>query len=267
MKKLLNIFICFFSVLMISAQEPMTTKSARAAKYYEDGKENYRLFYYKEAEEELLKAIEIDKNFIEPYMVLAKLYWDNNRLEEAIETYKKGLTIDPAFYTYGFLYEAVLETKLGRYSDALANYSKLLELEQKDQKLIALAKKGIDQSNFAINAVLHPVEFKPERLSNTINSDDDEYWPSLSVDGSTLVFTRLVGSASHGNMQEDFYESTWKDSCWTMAKDVGSPLNTYDNEGAQSLSATGGEFWVVAICIFLKKQVIDGRTLKILAHP
>jgi outer membrane protein OmpA-like peptidoglycan-associated protein len=105
--------------------------------------------------------------------------------------------------------------------------------------MVALAKRGIEQSDFAINAVQHPVEFKPERLSKAINSEDDEYWPSLSADESTFVFTRLVGSALKAHPQEDFYQSFWKDSVWTYAKNVGAPLNTYDNEGAQSLSANG----------------------------
>lgn len=256
MKKLFIIVISCIALLNLYCQEPLTTKSARAAKFYEEGKEYYRLFYYKEAEETLLRAIDADEKFIEPYMVLAKLYWDRNRLEEAIETYKKGLAIDPPFYVHGFLYEASLETKLGRYSDALSNYSKVLELEQKDQKLIALAKKGIEQSNFAINAVKNPVEFKPVRLSANINSEDDEYWPSLSADESTLVYTRLLGSADKSpNMHEDFYESVLKDSIWVLARNVGAPLNTYDNEGAQSLSANG----MVMIYTVCNRRGVLGR--------
>ncbi|MFW5752121.1 MAG: OmpA family protein, partial [bacterium] len=41
------------------------------------------------------------------------------------------------------------------------------------------------------------------------------------------------------NRQEDFYISYWKDNQWTVSEPLGPPLNTPENEGAQSISADG----------------------------
>jgi outer membrane protein OmpA-like peptidoglycan-associated protein len=241
------VFLVLFIPLTTMAQEGYSTKSERAIKFYEEGRENYRLFYYDEAEKLLLKSIDADKNFMEPYMVLAKLYWDRDSLEKAVDMYNRGLQIDPGYYTYGFFYKGALEIKLARYAEAVISFSRVLELETKDLKLIALSKKGLANASYAVEAFKNPVEFKPERLSESINTDDDEYWPCISADENDLVFTRLVGSASGSNMQEDFYESEWKNNAWTPAKNVGYPLNTFDNEGAQSLSADG-QFMVYTVC-------------------
>ncbi|MCZ2140606.1 MAG: hypothetical protein LC096_04365, partial [Bacteroidia bacterium] len=73
-----------------------------------------------------------------------------------------------------------------------------------------------------------------QNLGDSINTHDNEYLPSLSLDGNTLVFTRNVG----GN--EDFFISK-KDSnsTWHKAKNMGYPPNTNLPDGGAKLSADG----------------------------
>jgi len=51
------------------------------------------------------------------------------------------------------------------------------------------ARKMIDKCQFALTQVANPVPFKPENIGQNVNTDLDEYWPSLSVDERTLVYT------------------------------------------------------------------------------
>jgi len=57
-------------------------------------------------------------------------------------------------------------------------------------------------------------------MGENINSEDDEYWPSITVDGNTIIFTRLVGSKviTGGDRrvmaQEDFYTTHFVDNEW-----------------------------------------------------
>lgn len=85
----------------------------------------------------------------------------------------------------------------------------------------------------------------PKRLSDSINTYADEYWPSITADDSTLIFNRLIGTGYF--KQEDFYYST-KDSLgnWRKALPIDA-LNTDGNEGAQSISANG-RFMVFTAC-------------------
>jgi outer membrane protein OmpA-like peptidoglycan-associated protein len=233
--------------LFCLAQNQYTSHSKKAIDHYEAGLKNYRLYYFDVAEYEFLKAIKADELFVEPYIVLARTYLDSKQPEKALEYYAKGLRINPMFYTLGFLEKGEIEIRLGRYEDALESFQSLLAYEKKNIKLIQRGERGIKQAKFCIKAEKNPVKFNPIRLSDAINTKDDEYWPSLSADEQTLVFTRLVGSAEKKFMQEDFFISTKNDTSWTLAKNVGKPLNTPDNEGAQSISADG-KIMVYTVC-------------------
>ncbi len=73
-----------------------------------------------------------------------------------------------------------------------------------------------------------------QNMGDSINSKENEYLPSISLDGSKMVFTRNVG----GN--EDFFISS-KDSNqhWHKAQNMGYPPNTGLPDGAAKLSADG----------------------------
>ncbi len=245
------LFISFYAF----GQGDYTVKSKNAIKHYEEGLRNFRLYYYDVAEQELLKAIQAEENFIEAYIVLARIYVKTDKLEQAVEYLSKGLPINPGFYTIGYLEKGEIEMYLGRYADAHQSFTELLQYEKKNTSMIERGKKGIEKADFCANAVKKPVEFKPVRLSNAINSKDDEYWPSLSADEQTLVITRLVGSHEKKFVQEDFYISHRLDTVWQTAENAGQPLNTNDNEGAQSISANG-KIMVYTVC---NRQGIFGK--------
>jgi outer membrane protein OmpA-like peptidoglycan-associated protein len=91
-----------------------------------------------------------------------------------------------------------------------------------------------------MEAVQHPVDFKPVNMGPSINTSGDEYWPSLSADEQILVITRLIPSDEFmKKVHEDFFMSHRREESWELMKNAGSPLNTGDNEGAQALSGDG----------------------------
>jgi outer membrane protein OmpA-like peptidoglycan-associated protein len=98
-------------------------------------------------------------------------------------------------------------------------------------------QQNIASCRFAIDAVKNPVDFNPERLSENINTINDEYWPSVSLDGRKLVFTRLLKPAV-GLPHEDFFIAEFDSAGWGKAAPI-TEINTPENEGAQALSADG----------------------------
>ena len=109
-------------------------------------------------------------------------------------------------------------------------------LTQGEQLLLASCR-------FSVDAVRHPVLFHPVDPGDSINSEAEEYWPSLNAEANKLVFTRLQTKDRRGQKipkpQEDFYYAVLDSSGWHKAKPIGSPVNTDENEGAQTLSADG----------------------------
>lgn len=232
--------LCTF--IMIGAQE--TTTSRKAKKLYLEGKQWTRLGDAQKAIPLLQKAIETDNDFIEAYLVLADAYFSSRQINKCIETYQTGLNIDPSFYPRGYYQLANIQAEQGLYKQAQKNLETYITLEpaKADQSPV---HKLEAQLTFALQQINNPVDFSPVNLGEKINSEFDEYWPSLSADEKTLVLTVLVPKDPTKawnlyNMQEDFYYSV-KDSNnqWTKVKYLGNQINTPGNEGAQSISADG----------------------------
>src|SRR5690606_13008566 len=77
-------------------------------------------------------------------------------------------------------------------------------------------------------------------LGPEVNTELAEYFPSLTVDGATLLFTRrLTGPDYPQGFNEDFFISEKVEGSWQKAINLGAPINTINNEGAPSLSADG----------------------------
>lgn len=238
----MNKFWSFFFVLIFSAVAGISQSSEKKAaiKLYNEALIYHTNNKYPEAIQLLSKAISIDPEFIEAYLVLAEAYDENKQPDKAIEVYRVSLPKNPMRHPYGYIKKAKLEYKLARYEDAKESYESFLALNINDADYKNRARKGIIRCEFAINAVNNPVDFKPYDLGAGINTANDEYWPCITADESTLVITRQVkDSSSYMGKQEDFYFSTRGAENWNVAVNAGKPLNTNGNEGAQTISADG----------------------------
>ena len=86
--------------------------------------------------------------------------------------------------------------------------------------------------------------FNPVNLGINVNSNADEYLPAISADGSTLIFTRSENVK--GVRNEDFYISYNDTDQWQFANNLGEPINTQKNEGAQCITADGKTLYFTA---------------------
>ncbi|HEX2393810.1 MAG TPA: hypothetical protein VHI78_00600, partial [Bacteroidales bacterium] len=239
MKKFFIYILIILAGSVLPAQEP-ASKSKKAIDAYNQGLRSYSINSYSNAEQFFLTAIKEDNTFIEAYLVLAEVYEDWKKPQNAIEIYRRGLPIKESFYPYGYIRLGNLQFREGLYSDAMESYKQFLDLDKTNQNHIDKAHDGILRCEFALKAIKNPVDFHPVNLGPKVNTSRDEYWPTLSADEKTLVITRMVDSDEFmKEVQEDFYISTWQDSSWTEMKNAGRPLNTGDNEGAQSITGDG----------------------------
>ena len=96
-KYLLGIFLCF--TITLSAQRVYRTESKKAIRLYEEGLRAYNLQNYAYARELLLAAIQTDEYFQDAYMVLAEIFWDDQKFENAISYYNAAILIQPLDYS------------------------------------------------------------------------------------------------------------------------------------------------------------------------
>lgn len=242
-----RLFILLFYLLSIavsSGQYSPRTSSSKALKHFTNARQHYEFYAMQEAISELKKAVEIDSNFIDAQLLLAEVCSDAKNYPLAIKSYKRVIAIDPLFFPNSMYNLAKLERSTGLYEDAKGHYEQFIDLERISEEKRNDALSEIVHCNFSIQAVNNPVPFNPVNLGPAINSSYDEYWPSITADGLTLVITVQIPKTRgfdefSRNVQEDFFISKWENGKWTPRKSMGRTINTDLNEGAQSLSADG----------------------------
>ncbi len=225
--------------------------SRKAIKRFEEAQSCYKIGDQACVEESLLKAIKADDEFIEAYQMLAQLCYEQGRMEEAIANYARTLEIDPEGNPEGYRLLAGLKLMTGDYEGALELAEQYLAFPAEKVKNKGAGTSIRDKCLFAMEAIRNPVPFEPENLGPAVNSAYSEYWPALSVDEQMLMFTVMLPlRAQTGEeaiaLQEDFFYSIKSEGSWEQRINAGSPLNTSDNEGAQSLTADGRTLWFTA---------------------
>lgn len=229
------------------AQGDVSSKDKKAAKYYQTGKEYYDSRNNELAEINLLKALERDPNFAEAELLLAYIYQDQGIFPEAIVHYEKAININPDFFPEMHSSVGLLLLNEGKYEKAKKYFEQYLTYRSSPLMMKDLALDGLDDCYFAIEALKNPVPFKPINMGEGVNSQNPEYYPSLSVDGKTLLYTRRLSSKSSvSGFNEDFYVSRHNGKEWTKSYNL-SGVNSNNNEGAPTLSADG-QLLIFTIC-------------------
>jgi len=239
--------------LAAHAQTGLSTTSRKAVKAYELAEMAFRFEEYRKAEQLLKEAVDTDPLFFEAFILLGELYEQTKADTGAIDAYRRAVEIAPDKYPAAFFYLASLEFSNGMYENALAHYEVYLSYEGIQEKNRKIAEKNILNSRFAMEALKNPVPFAPVNLGSNINTEANEYFPCLTADNQTLLFTRLVKDPkSYTGRQEDFFTSIWRENDWQPATNIGPPINTINNEGAPTLSADGN------ILIFTACESVNG---------
>jgi outer membrane protein OmpA-like peptidoglycan-associated protein len=248
--KWIPIILLFFVFNFIKAQN-YSTNDRKAIELFEKALEYYNQGQLETALAIVQKVHERDKNFIEPYLLKADIYHEQNKYLDEIGTLKKVIEINPSFNEKIFLMLGKAEYKTGNYPDAVEHFNHFIEVGQVHNE-IAEAKNWLRKAEFAAYAIEHPVPFDPVLLSTNINSPYKDYWPSLTIDEQELYYTVQLPTnqrSPYGDMvyQEDLFVSKkGTDGKWQASKNIGPPINTDDNEGSQSISANGQFLFYVA---------------------
>lgn len=238
---LMTAILCNVSVL--EAQQRYSTDSKRAIKLFEEALRYYSAKRSQEAIDILAKAIKADEDFIEAYMVTGDCHADLGQMEEAIENYQRAIDIDPEFFVNTHKQLADAQMSIGKYEDAVVNYRNFIGKPGANPKIKEDASRSLKNAVFGAEAIKTPVPFDPVNLGPSINTDEFEYFPVLTADEQTLVFTRNKRPQGSMDYQEDFYVSKWDGEVWTTARNIGPPINTDDNEGAQTITADGTQLF------------------------
>ncbi|WP_066759617.1 OmpA family protein [Crocinitomix algicola] len=205
------------------------------------------------------KAIAKDENFIDAYIIKADYATRIGKHDMAITAYKKAIEINPEASSTGYIYFdlSLLEWNYGAYADALVHAKKFITYKNANPESVKEAMWLIKNCEFAVEAIKNPVPFDPKNVGAGVNSEDPEYFPTLTVDEKQLLYTRRVTS-SNGYQQEDFFVSTDKNGYWNTGEPMPPNINTFNNEGAPTFAPDGRTLIFVG-CIDPRYGYGEGR--------
>jgi outer membrane protein OmpA-like peptidoglycan-associated protein len=187
----------------------------------------------------LLQAIETDKNYVDAYLSLAGVYSQLRSHKSSTEFYEKAFNLDPAYtMEYKLPYSINLAAE-GQFQKALEAINDLLEKKPpRNSTSLKAAQYRKRCFEFAVEYEKKNINskyvFAPINAGANVNSSSSEYFPSLTIDGKELIFTRRLGA-----INEDFFYSDKTDTTWNKAGPVKGSVNTEQNEGAQNISIDG----------------------------
>lgn len=222
-------------VLLVTGFYSVAQNSSKTQQQFEKALQYYKLQEYENAISEIQKLLKKSPDYVDATLLLADIYHDIRSTENEVKSLENALQYSQnplIFYRLGKANYSV-----GNYEKALFNFEKYTLSNVISEVRKTELQQLVKSCRFAIDAIKSPVEFNPVRLSENINTVDDEYWPSISLDGRKLVFTRLL-KPNAGLPQEDFFIAELDSIDWGKAATIFE-INTRENEGAQALSAEG----------------------------
>jgi outer membrane protein OmpA-like peptidoglycan-associated protein/tetratricopeptide (TPR) repeat protein len=236
----------FTKAIVLVGQSDYTTPITASEKT----KEAYRKAYvyilqrdYKSAKKDLNKLIKKDPTFVNSYIQLGYISEAEGDLEKAKEFFEKSLELAPDYYPKAYMNLGRIGMKEEAYEDVVTHLTKFLTYDEMHPNLVHKAEKRLGDAKFRPKALANPVAFQPKNLGENINSDDREYFPSITLEDE-LVYTVQIGQGQQG--QEDLYRSQCVENEWNERQPI-LDVNTSENEGAQSISADG-KLLVFTVC-------------------
>lgn len=277
---------CIFFLLTLMVfplvSHAQISKSKKAMEYYNQAKALYGGMQIKGALLAVDKALEKDPAFLAAMLLKADICHTDRNYQLETEMYYKAFAIDSVCFINGWYSLGKAEFYLSRFPDAIKAFRTYGRLAQ-NQRNILNYDDWIFRAQYAQKAVESGFKLEPNNLGASVNSVYDEYWPSLTADEKTLVFTvqvpRDTALFRKGSLpkveqfyQEDFYQCNGDTfDIWKPRVAIQS-LNSDGNEGAQTLSADGQWLFFTACnrrdgkgsCdIYFARKVADGWTLPV----
>ena len=223
---------CIF-LLPSQGQIPLSSTNKKALDAYEKANQFLKERNIEKAFGEFEEAIERDKLFAEPYFQLGRLYEQNRQFGNAILNYEKAVNAQEKTSVTEIAAQQVgqLYLRKGDYQKALVFLEKGIgAVTTSNQKRY---KVRIENCKFALESINKPLIINPLELPKSVNKFQSQYFPVLTADRETLIYT------GNQDSDENIYVTSIKDKVWTEPVSISEKINTTQNEGTASISADG----------------------------
>ena len=241
--RVLLFFISVFSISLSFAQVYDPEKvNAKAMKLYEKALDLLNDGQIKDALPLLGQSIRTDSNFVDAYLSMAGALGQLKKYDLSVKMYEQARQKDSAYFIVYLLPYSINLAGQGKFTEALASVNTFLQYPKLNERSIKSGNYRKRSYEFAIKyAAEHnqsDYAFTPINLGDSVNTIHAEYYPSVTVTDSLLVFSR---KDEHG--REDFIESAITKKGFGQSKLIEGDINIETRKGALSVSQDGE--WMV----------------------
>ncbi len=187
----------------------------------------------------LESAISIDPKYVDAYLSLGGVQGELKKYDESVHNYEQAQKLDKTYFQPYHLPYSINLAGMGRFDSALVAVNTFLKTQNLDEISVRSGSYRKRCYQFAMDYHNKHLDqhyiFNPINLGDNVNTAYSEYLPTLSVDDSLLVFSRI---AKNGG--EYFYRSRMIDALhFTKAEKIPGDLNIEMFKGALTVSMDG----------------------------
>jgi outer membrane protein OmpA-like peptidoglycan-associated protein len=223
----------------------------KAIKYYDQAVEYLRDNSLPESIPFLRKAIAADSNYVDAILSLAGVYGQLKKHELSVYNYEWAKRKDTIYFKQYHLPYSINLAGLGKFKEALVAIDYFLAIPKISPNSIKAGNFRKRCYEFALQyESTHPISnyvFAPVNLGDHVNSEKSEYYPSVTIDDSLLVFTRRGEG-----YREDFMQSKIVNNEYQPATVINGDINIEPSKGAITVSADGE--WMIFAGNFGKRK-------------
>ncbi len=210
------------------------------------------------AKELYVQAATLDPSNIRANWMAGKLYLETINKDEALQYLLQVWELKPNFrfdmlYQIGRAYHYGLD-----FDNALAYYERYKKkvlsnrsYRGRDRVMPQVVTRRILECKNGKDIFNHPSQYSIEPIGEEINSKWPDYAPVLNRKGDVMIFTsrRQEGNTSPDVDKDNFYFedvfiSRKQGDKWSMAENIGAPINTRYHDANIYLSADGNRLYL-----------------------
>jgi outer membrane protein OmpA-like peptidoglycan-associated protein len=212
--------------------------SKRASNFYNDAIAKAQDQKYADAVKIMQVALKEDPKYVDAYLSIGGIEGQAKNYNNSIAAYQQAIALDSVYTKPYLLPYGINLAGAGKFEEALITVQKFKLTPGLNEKSLKSADYRIKCFQFAIEYAKQNNKsnyvFTPINMGDSVNTFDSEYFPSVTIDGKKLVFTRRLN-----NFNEDFFETNNSSTKWSKATPIKGDVNTQFNEGAQNISQDG----------------------------
>ncbi len=237
-------FLFMLNSCLAQPHKEYSIKNKRAISKYEEAITAYGQYNSSLALVILEDLLQSEDQFAEAYFLMGQIYAEKNEMQKAIAPLEKGLSINATIFPMGYYMLGECYFSVAEYDKAEQAITTYTKMPKPNPNVHYRAQLILESCVFSKQSIKYPVPFNPINLGDKINTENDEYFPCITADTKTLLFTRLLNDKrAFEGKHEDFFMSERTETKnfnegWNASLPVKS-INTLYNEGAPTLSADG----------------------------